>query len=338
MHEYPGQVIPISYHTYFEGSSIDDIGIGLNGTYSRHFKVGATLNLNINRKEWNLSIMPGSKEQNKVTWYEKAELATEAIAAVAVVHSWDSVSREISGEVVVTFEEAPTGDEISVGMFIVEDSVIGGPRYDQYTDYYYHGNYPELEEWGTTIEADSVHFASGHWIEGYPHHWSFRESVLAGDFWGVTDKIPANAVVGKEYRIPFTHTLPADYHGLDVREKQVALVALVSYKEKEAINAESVNLVDDAVSISSGTGHFVPSVQSVVWKNGEVHCVLPRKGTYDVKIHSLLGRELYSSSLSTNQKGVRSLEVSQGFLPAGTYLISLEQNGNRLSSSRCIIR
>ncbi len=328
MDAYPDRVVPIVYHTHL-GATIDDLGLGLSGTYWNVFDVGVTVNLNINRKHKDLAIMPGSKETNKTTWYDYAKLADEAIAAVDIEHSWNSLNRKIDGKIKVTFDQAPNGSELSVALFIVEDSVVGGPRYDQMSEYSWFGNYPELEGKETILEADSVHFAGGPWIVGYAHHWSFRESVLEGDFWGTTTPIPSDAEVGKEYLIPFSHSLPGDYHSLDVVDRHVELVAFIAYKDKEVLNVESANLVKDAVSINKTKLKYSNDV-NIAQRSSFVELSLAKRDSYTVFLFNLAGKMIYEKNIA-NSIGKEILDISM--LSSGTYLIKIEGTDFNLNKS-----
>ncbi len=300
MDSFPDQVIPIVYHSMLS-STIDDLGKGLSGKYYKTFDVGVTTNLNINRKHMDLPILPGSTKDNAENWYKLAEFDKEAIVSVDIKHTWDKNSRMINGNVVVNFEEQPENKKISVALFIVEDSVVGGERYDQFTNYFYHGNYPEIEKWGVHKEADSVHFAAGYWIEKYPHHWSFRESILNNDFWGNTSALPANIKKGKDYLIPFKHELPKDYHKLNVVDKNIEIVAFIAYKDKEVLNAESKNLISDAVN------------KMKIHKNNNFKLKLKKDGNYLfvnsslhedglLTLYSVNGKKLYEERIFKENK------------------------------------
>lgn len=319
MNSNPGRVIPIVYHWGNHKHHIDDLSLGMSSQYVSTFNTGVTVNLNINRKVWNNTIMHASTEKNRVDWYDYAELAKETIAGINIRHSWNNKTRSIEGVVDVEFDKAPDGSTISVALFIVEDSVVGGPRYDQYTDYTWHGAYPEIEKVGTYFKKDSVHFNSGYWIEGYVNKWIFRESVLKGDFWGVTNAIPKNAKVGKTYSVPFSHKLPIDYHNLDVIDKNVNLVAFVSYKDKEVLNAEQANLISDATNLITTSANMNQQNMSVVLKGGTVQL----EGISDAKkvdFYTLNGKRVASITLDTMESSQMNFKLPTE-LSHGMYVV-----------------
>lgn len=336
MKSYPDRVIPIVYHYGNPQYHIDDLSLGMSSQFVSEFNTGVTVNLNINRKVWNKTIMHGSTAENRVNWYNYAELAEETIAGINIRHSWNSKTRYIDGFVDVEFDQAPDGSTISVALFIVEDSVVGGARYDQYTDYTWNGAYPELEKVGTYIKKDSVHFTSGHWIEGYANRWAFRESIIKGNFWGTTKAIPTDATVGTTYSVPFSHTLPTDYYDLDVIDKNINLVAFVSYKNKEVLNAEQANLISDATEIKTTKPNFKRQNMSIVLNGNQVYL----KGINDAKrveFYSLNGKRISSFTLNKMESSQMNFKRPISLIP-GMFIVRIITNNGRSFVSPVQIR
>ncbi len=154
----------------------------------------------------------------------------------------------------------------------------------------------------------------------------------------MTDQIPSNAEVDKVYAIDFNHKMPADYHGLDVRDEQVSLVALLSYKDLEVINANDANLVRDAVSITAGDTHLLPSMCKALVLGNSVSLNLPEVGAYTFKVFTLNGCELVSTNVNAQSTGVQHLDLSTGQISQGAYVMTLEKGGEKLLSKSFLVR
>jgi len=274
---------------------------------------------------------------SKTKWENEAQFDKPAIAGISIKHSWNKTNRTIKGTLFVEFASKPSGDDLGVGLFIQEDSIIGGPRYDHYTDYHF-PDYPEIDKWGEHFEVDENHFFAGYWIPGYPHRWAFREAVFEGEYFGKTGDIPNDPDIGTVYEIPFTHTLPTEFHGLDVVDNRVYLLAFISYHEAKVINAERVKLVDDATEINIVKGAKVKSLrQRISASIGTDNLLLNIKsnGNYSFDLYSVDGCRLMTIGEKMYQEGLHTIPLTAGTVAGGVYFVKV-CDGSEVDVVKCV--
>ncbi len=333
---YPDKAYPIAWHTRASPLNVDDLALDVAGYFWKAMDAAPNWAMFINRGEEG-QIKHIKSGGSKAKWENEAQFDKPAIAGISIKHSWNKNNRTIKGTLFVEFASKPSSDDLGVGLFIQEDSIIGGPRYDHYTDYNF-PDYPEIDKWGEYMDQDANHFAAGYWIPQYPHRWAFREAVFEGEYFGKTGDIPNNPDIGTVYEIPFTHTLPTEYHGLDVVDNRVYLLVFVSYHEAKVINVERVNLVGDATEIKAVKGNKVKSLKQktgVSVGTDNLRLNIKSEGNYSFDLYSVDGCQLMNVGEKMYTRGVYTIPLTTGTVAGGVYFVKVHC-GSDVGVVKCV--
>ena len=169
------------------------------------------------------------------------------LATVGITQSYNPATREITATITGDFIQNTTGN-FRLNCFILEDSVTGGPEYDQANSNFsgWTGGPPYLQEL-----IDETHP-----IVGYSHNHVLR--AMLGNPEGATASIPTTVTAGSSYSNTFTYVIPADFD-----EKQISLVGLVQkygadkVSQRQVVNANSQHLQLSPVSVSEINQDFI---------------------------------------------------------------------------------
>jgi outer membrane protein Omp28/type IX secretion system substrate protein len=193
-----------------------------------------------------------------------AHINDPVTATVDITNSYDPSSRMLQCTVDVSFIEDPTGDDIRVNIFLVEDNVTGvGSGYDQRNYYNATQGHPM--------------YGRGENIVGYSHERVVR-SIPTGA-WGQDGIIPSEPETGTKYSHTFTN-IPISGMWKDGDLDVVAFVSLADSRPhyRQVINSnalaltESTTGIDDleGMSIASGISvHPNPATDRVVFTFGQ---------------------------------------------------------------------
>ena len=258
---------------------------------------------------------------NKI--YNDAPLAT-----IGISQTYDAVTRLITATITSNFVTNTTGN-FRLNCFIVEDSVTGGPEYDQANS--------NFSGWtgGPSYLQDLIN--APHPIPNYAHNHVLR--AMLGNPEGVSASIPTTVIDGASYSSIFTYTIPADFD-----ENQIFLIGVIQnygpnkVADREIVNVNSQHLSTIPTSVSNLPTDFIDvnifpnpiTDQSVIEfyaKNSEnVSCIL-------YNIQGQMVKEIFSQDF---KPGEYRINLNQQDLRNGTYILRFF-NDNTSINKRIVI-
>lgn len=252
--------------------------------------------------------------QNSVNpWFTRARdrTADGAPVNVDIKGNYNAVTRTIDIDVKSNFVDYPLPGDISVSLMIVEDSVTGGPAYNQRNFYNARAGHP---------------FAGlGDPIVGYVHEHVLRQ-ILPSTY-GDATVIPSSLVINTDYTRNFNLSLNNSYD-----ESQVYLVAVVAYRgpnleEYEVLNAKEVKLTElFGVGISE---NGADRVSFEVYPNPSkditnISFDLSDRENVAVSVRDITGKEVMSQDFGVMAQGNQRIAINVSALSNGIYFTTLQ--------------
>jgi len=223
------------------------------------------------------------------------------LATVGIAQSYDASTRTITATITGNFIADATGN-FRLNCFILEDSVTGGPHYDQANS--------NFSGWAAGPAYLQTLIDSPHPIPNYAHNHVLRAAL--GNPEGVTASIPTTVTSGSSYSKIFTYVLPAEFD-----ETKISLVGLVQnygadkVADREIVNANSQHLVVGPLSISELEKDFI---EFSIYPN-------PVEDNTSIEFYAK-NNETISCSLY-NMKGEMVKEVFNQYFVSGEYRVDL---------------
>lgn len=261
----------------------------LSGGFSMYVTDYANLGYRVDRSNPSNSIILGTGFANALADVEQYIDFSEVPCSVSIEHNWDSSTRQIIGDVNVSFDATPAGGDYRVMLMVVQDSII----YKQY-------DYGMSSDYG----IPDVDFAKGY-IDSFVHNHVVRDGIIDGDsVWG--EYFTSDPSNGESFSISFDYTLPEryefsgpgtanipdNYDPEKVWDNKVSLVAYVSREKSEVVNSASVKLAGGNTANSEYFSKANSSSGLLKLRNGILK-------TYGLKASSV---EIYNLSGKTIDK------------------------------------
>jgi len=248
----------------------------------------------------------------------------EASAEIALTHTWNSTTNQIQGKVAITFLSQPQSQDVRVGLFVTEDSIIA----TQSSIYFlnsYKDIYPNL-------------YPKGQTIVDFRHDHVLRAEVLGNSFWGKplsSGSVSANT----EYTVSFDYTVPAKYGTMAPNLNKLSLVAFTCANNGEVYNAVKCKLVDDATAIIVLAEHATESHTGVSIStvgNGRYLLNISKDAVYTIKTYDIRGRIAAQKAQQLNA-GKHIVHLINNQWATGLFIVALERNGQIICKERILI-
>lgn len=283
----------------------------------------------------------------KTNYIDKRDKRISAVspASVTIVNkNYNSSTRELSFTVKADFVGEVKGD-YRINAYLTENHVYGDPAdttangYNQLSGYY-------SVPW-------SPYYLKGYFSNTYNSHvlnaWQFsHNNVLIKAFdgvYGFQDTIPSNGgTTGNSYTASYTVTLPTFTTAHTFVADNIYIVGFVgelgnTVNERTILNSTQAKMTSNAEVIGLTENPF-EKLSFTMFPNpseGKLYIGLSEKQLnkyFYVSIKDLLGRTVHTSKLYSTMH-VNELNV-QG-LETGTYIVELEQNGQK-TTQKLIVR
>jgi len=244
-------------------------------------------------------------------------------ATIGITQTYNPTTRVISATITSTFITNTTGN-FRLNCFIIEDSVTGGPHYDQANS--------NFSGWtsGPAYLKDLINAPAV--ITGYVHNHVLR--AMLGNPEGATASIPTTVTNGSAYSKTFSYTLPAEFD-----ENHISLIGIIQnygsdvVADREIVNANSQKLNTNATSISDVEKDFIEvsifpnpiteesNIEFYAKNDENLSCVL-----YDVQ--GRVVKELFSKHFAPGEYRVSLANMN---LKPGVYVLRFFNNKDVIS-------
>ena len=248
---------------------------------------------------------------------------TAPLATIGITQTYNPTTRVISATITSTFVTNTTGN-FRLNCFIIEDSVTGGPHYNQANS--------NFSGWtaGPSYLQDLINAPAV--ITGYVHNHVLR--AMLGNPEGATASIPTTVTNGSSYSKTFSYTVPAEFD-----EKHISLIGIIQnygpdkVADREIVNANSQKLNTNSTSISDLEKDFIDvsifpnpiteesNIEFYAKNDENLSCVL-----YDIQ--GRVVKELFNKHFAP---GEYRISLGNMNLKSGVYIIRFFNNKNAIS-------
>lgn len=253
-------------------------------------------------------------------WNPRTQLRQSLGSPVDIVISgnYDNVTRQTYIKVSANWVDYPLPGDIRIGLYLVEDSVVGsGPGYNQRNFYNNASGHP--------------YFGAGDPIYGYPHRHVVRGVRPQGNPWGQSGLVATFPQQNTTDTVAYNFTLPTAWDA-----EQMSVVAFLAYynsstDERNIINAKEQKLFQ----ISTGIKKQESSIAEVsLYPNPAneqvfVNYKLDKAASVQVNILDLTGKIVAQDFRGNLAAGNQQALLNISGLAAGIYFVELNANGQK---------
>lgn len=266
-----------------------------------------------------VSAYPWQTGLDTLDHYLEMQYNQAPIATVGIDQSYDPITRELSATITANFIEDATGD-FRLNCFVLEDSVTGGPDYDQTNSNFsgWTGGPAYLQD---LINSPAI-------IQGYVHNHVLRE--MLGTPEGADASIPASVMSGSTYSKTFTYTIPAEYN-----ENQISLVGVIQRygasleNDRNVVNANSQHLNIESTNALSNIGSEITDIRvypNPIESTSKIEFYVKKTGTLSCALYNTLGEKVMNVFDQHFTQGEYSVNIGEFGLSSGVYYLRFNQN------------
>ncbi len=317
-------VIVVSYHLDYNNDPMQagNLAVELDAfRASKGWGTEMTSVITERKKYFPVPMRTGADDVGPYNQLKATGNATEdALAEIALTHTWNSIAKNVVGEITVTFSSQPQGADVRVGLFITEDSIIASQSNSlNWTQFY-----PSL-------------YGKGNPILDFRHDNVLRAEILGNSYWGKT-LTSGSVSVGTEYTVSFDYTVPATYGTMAPNLSKLSLVAFTCANNGEVYNAVKRKLVDDATAMNISAEHapkFHTDASIRAVGNGEFLLDIYGDAVYTVKMYDTRGRVAAQKTRRFNT-GRHTVCLTNNHKAAGLFIVALERTGQVICKERIL--
>ncbi len=243
----------------------------------------------IDRKDFNvgdqvaLSPYPWDTGKDTILKYIGIKNTETPLVDVGLTQSYNSNSREITVTVKATFS-ANVSSECRLNCYVIEDSVTGGPEYDQANS--------NFSGWTDAPDFLQPLVTLPFTIEGYVHNHVAR--AFLGGTWGLAGSVPSPIISGTVCNSEFSYTIPADQN-----PKKISLLAIVSRYNSDPLKCDILNGYSekllstvDNIQIPTIKKKDIGTITLQVLKNGIIVFYIPKMQFVRAEAFNLHGKKI----------------------------------------------
>lgn len=241
-----------------------------------------------------------------------------------VYHVFHNPTRMFSCTFYSTFEAEVSGD-FRVNALILEDTITGGAPFDQANEM---SGDTLIPIWGNTPSS----------IEGFKHTNVVRMILDSSSTIGTVDSISFDTQIGKTYTCSYSVKIPSEFN-----IQRLNLQGFVLDYNPDKVYGKVLNAIVSPLRKSITSIEEVPSndqlsiVPQPATDNMMITGVLT-EGLVKIEIHSLLGIPILKESMHHSGDAMFVYQQDVSMLPAGMYMITLNNNGKSLHQTIRIVR
>lgn len=231
---------------------------------------------------------------------------------ITVSGNYNNASRQLNATVTASFVDyVRPSDFITVGLMLVEDSVVGNAsNFNQSNAYNGAPGHP--------------YAGAGNPIVNYVHKRVLRDILPAT--WGDPSVIPLNFSLNTNYSKSFTTNLPANYD-----PSKMYLIGFVSYygfndlSGYEVLNVEKVKMSN---LITSTAERKVDLASLSIYPNptenqSNLNFTLSKSNRVQLEVRDIAGKLILTENFGTMAKGKQLIQLNLGSFSKGFYFVNL---------------
>lgn len=253
-------------------------------------------------------------------WNSRTQIRQALGSPVDIVLSgnYDNVTRQTSIKVSANWVDYPLPGDIRIGVYLVEDSVIGtGSGYNQRNFYNTVSGHP--------------YYQKGDPIYGYPHRHVVRGVRPQGNPWGVQGVVSTFPQKNTTDTVAYSFILPTAWDA-----EQMSIVAFVAYYDADKDKRNIINAKEQKLfQISTGIQKQSKAIAEVeLFPNPAnehvfVNYHLAQAANVQVNILDLAGKIVAKDYKGNLAAGNQQALLNTSNLASGIYFIEINANGQR---------